>query len=287
MVSISLEPDIAVQKYENYIQIRGLIILQGEYKKPNLENLEEFTSNDDNLARYIENVMELDANYARFSHRFPVEVSIPSYRVDNLNDITVIVDSFDYELPDKNKLQLKASVHINGINADKVATDERTEEENGGLEAMKESGESTFHGMPDENEQLISEEIGETDSEAMKDHHTEIDFSEETEVETAIEDESKDDVVEKSEIEIQLSESEENEESDEVKDVRFLTDLFGGEEEETYTKMRIYITQEDDTIESIASRYEMSTLQLIKDNNLTGEGIHEGQLLYVPVKTEE
>src|SRR5690625_3167167 len=98
---------------------------------------------------------------------------------------------------------------------------------------------------------------------------------------------AKDNVVEMNEIDIQLSESEEDDGDEEVKDVRFLTDLFGGEQEETYTKMKIYITQENDTIESIAKRYEMSTLQLIKDNQLTGEGLEEGQLLYIQVQTEK
>lgn len=91
---------------------------------------------------------------------------------------------------------------------------------------------------------------------------------------------------ETNEIDIQLNESE-AEEDDEVKDVQFLTDLFGGEEEEQHAKMRIYITQEEDTIETIAKRYEISALQLIKDNNLAGESIEEGQLLHLPIPLKE
>src|SRR5690625_172203 len=120
MVSIFLDPDIAVQKYDSYVQIRGLIIVQGEYRRANLEGKAEEETHSTNLTRYIEKVIVSDYNQARFSHRFPVEISVPSHRVDNLNDITVTVDSFDYELPDQNQLKLIASVHIKGINADQA-----------------------------------------------------------------------------------------------------------------------------------------------------------------------
>ena len=58
-----------------------------------------------------------------------------------------------------------------------------------------------------------------------------------------------------------------------MKDVQFLTDLFGGSKEETQTTVTIYIIQEEDTVESIAKRFEIPALQLLKDNNLSGEDI--------------
>src|SRR5690625_2583098 len=194
MVSISLDPDIAVQTYDSYIQIRGLIFLQGEYQKSDHVKLEEQAYNDVNFTKYIEKVVELDTDYARFSHRFPVEISVPTYRVDNLEDITVSVNSFDYELPDKNKLKLKAAIHINGINADTLETDNHTHrvDENGGLEAMKESEESPFEEMFDENEQLKSDEPV---AKEEINQHTEMEASEAVEEDTAIEFESKEDDV--------------------------------------------------------------------------------------------
>src|SRR5699024_5806252 len=69
--------------------------------------------------------------------------------------------------------------------------------------------------------------------------------------------------------------------SDEVQDVRYLSDMFR-EEEEHFTKVRFCIVQERDTIESIASRYAISPGQLVKQNRLADETIYEGQLLTIP-----
>ncbi|MEI3612873.1 stage VI sporulation protein D [Pseudogracilibacillus sp. SO30301A] len=296
MVSISLDPDIAVQPYDSYVQIRGLIILQGEYRKE--PNPTDHSQNANNAKNYIESVYETDQDQASFSHRFPVEISVPSYRVDNLNNISVIVDSFDYELPDQNQLKLTASVHIKGIKSD-IIDDKKEQEESlshsEGVETMNESEKSKLEdGNQDEEihaneadleaKDVVEEnQIEETDEMEKQEEVESAIQQEEMKVEEVFSDAvAEEEIKEVNEIDIQLNEGEKDEDDDEVRDVQFLTDLFGNEEEETHTKMRIYITQEEDTIESIAKRYEISTLQLIKDNNLTEEGLEEGQLLHIP-----
>src|SRR5690606_19452538 len=93
MVSISLDPDIAIQAYDQYIQVRGLIMLQGEYVK--VENSQpEYQEFTEELTNYIEKVVDTEENQAQFSHRFPVEISVPSYRVENEADVTVTIDAF-------------------------------------------------------------------------------------------------------------------------------------------------------------------------------------------------
>ncbi len=318
MVSISLNPDIAVQKYDTYIQIRGLIILQGEYIKANEQSHLSESSYNEKAKGFIEKVMETNEGHAQFSHRFPVEISVPLYRVEDLNQIMVTVDSFDYELPDVNQLKLSASVHINGIKAD-VETSEINEEvqeidQTEGEVQMAETEASSFehrenektddHVTQDRNEQedIPFTEVSDGDKGETSSHVTELIESETIEKEESIAEEqvgveevaehvevfdkesSEVDTTDENEIDIMLSENKDDNNEEEVKDVRFLTDLFGGEVESEYSKMRIYIAQEEDTVESIAKRYEMSTLQLIKDNNLTEEGLEEGQLLYIPVK---
>lgn len=297
MVSISLDPDIAVQPYDSYVQIRGLITLQGEYRKVKQSSTTDNKTDSNNVSSFIEKVYEMDNDQASFSHRFPVEISVPSYRVDNLNDISVIVDSFDYELPDQNQLKLTASVHIKGIKSDTSSDKEQLEESlshSEEVETMNESEKSEFEGVNQDEEVRANEadlETKEVVEENQNAETVEMEKQDEIQEEIEIEEVFAESVVEESkevnEIDIQLNEGEKDEDNDEVRDVQFLTELFGGEAEETYTKMRIYIAQEDDTIESIAKRYEMSTLQLIKDNNLTGEGLEEGQLLHIPVKIQK
>lgn len=290
MLSISLDPDIAIQTYDDYIQIRGIVLLQGEYKKADVPN-DSVSLATGEVTTFVEKVYELDDDRSKFSHRFPVEISIPPSLVDNLNDITVSVEAFDYELPDQNKLNIHASIQINGINdaqsmnvSNETLPTEDLEEssENHASNEWTESG--TFHedvSNVETEEYVASEQTNEVASEMYEESlHDEM-LTEQQSLDLAHDEED----TEEGGIDIQLSESTDDEDNESVTNVQFLTDLFGGEEE-SYTKMRIYITQEDDSIESIAKKYEMSALQLMKDNQISDESLEEGQLLYIPVKVD-
>ncbi|MFZ0476273.1 MAG: LysM peptidoglycan-binding domain-containing protein, partial [Halobacillus sp.] len=51
--------------------------------------------------------------------------------------------------------------------------------------------------------------------------------------------------------------------------------------EETYTQMKMYIAQEDETLASIAEKYEVSIHQLEKVNDHRDE-VSPGQIVYIP-----
>src|SRR5690625_568614 len=121
MVGIALDPEISIQSYNDYVSIRGVIELQGEYIKANSES--EQMENELETLRYIEKIEDSENNRALFSHRFPVEISVSLYRVANLNDVAVSIESFDYELPQPNHLKLKSTIDIHGI-----SEEQRTEE---------------------------------------------------------------------------------------------------------------------------------------------------------------
>ena len=79
--------------------------------------------------------------------------------------------------------------------------------------------------------------------------------------------------------------SDNQEDNEQVRAVSYLSDMFSDSEEESYTRMRLCIVQEQDTIDSIAERYQVSALQLIKLNRLDEDyDVKEGQLLYIPHK---
>src|SRR5690625_3263255 len=303
MVSISLEPDILVQSYNEYVQVRGIILLQGEYRKGNVED-ENVASYNNQYIKYIEKVMDLEDGIARFSHRIPVEVSIPTYRVKNINDIMVVVDSFDYELPNEHILKVNSTLHIYGIyESDYTSSTEKetevkqitktmnqpeeTSEEHKVLSLKDSNNESVSisenkvatknNPKSDENKESVPELI------AKNDEKDELQMAEEDV--TAEHKESVLTDLEKNEkeIDIQLNENKfEGEEVDEdKKDVLFLREFFSDDKEETYTKLKIHITQEDDTIESIAKRYEIPATKIMKDNDLTNNQLEEGQLLNI------
>lgn len=123
MVGIALDPVITIQSNNDYVSIRGAIELKGEYRKvvsnvvePTNESLDNF---EQYALRYVETTEESEDGSVLFSHKFPVEISIPAYRVVNFNDINVQIKSFDYEIPEDNKLKLNSIIDIHGISSQK------------------------------------------------------------------------------------------------------------------------------------------------------------------------
>ncbi|MFS0595013.1 LysM peptidoglycan-binding domain-containing protein, partial [Cytobacillus horneckiae] len=63
-----------------------------------------------------------------------------------------------------------------------------------------------------------------------------------------------------------------------------LTEFFARKEEEVeVTKLKVCIVQQDDTIDIIAERYDISPQTLLRVNNLEiNQDVYEGQALYIP-----
>src|SRR5699024_6681951 len=120
-------PDITLQMYEQYVQIRGIVMLKGEYRKYRAPHGEQRVEREN--AVYVEKVLDKNVSEARFSHRFPLDISIPNERVENLNDIEITIDAFDYELPDVRTLTIEANLHIHGVKDKEMEPEEIKEKE--------------------------------------------------------------------------------------------------------------------------------------------------------------
>ncbi|MBT2598178.1 MULTISPECIES: stage VI sporulation protein D [unclassified Oceanobacillus] len=295
---ISLEPEISIHAYEDYILIRGAIELQGEYQKVPYTEIEEETLDFDQIQskRYVEKIEEINGLYL-FSHTFPVEISVPPYRVANLDDVTVQIESFDYELLEEDQLKVYASIDIEGIQQDnnleaESAREDSEEEDSFSFEIEHPIQEDATVNLErtvenkDENEHSNDDD---PDRWKVKSQPLSEYFQSISEVEASPEEEEDDEYVEETDYEVNDDQEEkvldilDNEESPE--DVTYLSDIFRNAEEEQYTKMRLCIVQEDDTIETIAQRFAISPLQLIKHNQLESDfEVNQGQLLYIPPK---
>ncbi|MFD1850140.1 stage VI sporulation protein D [Oceanobacillus bengalensis] len=331
---IALEPEISIQTFNDYISIRGVIELQGEYEKivhDEMEEEEPITDFDAIEAkRYVEKVNEDEDGLFSFSHRFPVEISVPTYRVSDLSAVTVNVESFDYELPGEDQLKLYSTICIHGINQEveqprfdeaveekveeieeeevvsdvveeeqaQVSTDR--EEESFEFEIKQTKDDTTLN---DPNDLLgtpapaLSEELAVEQDETEDNNdgrwlykektQSLSDFFGKAELEEAtdpleLESESVESYVENDSTYDDVAEEREAEDPD----ISYLADIFRSSKEEEYIKMKLCIVQKDDTIESIAERFQVSALQLIKQNRLEDDfDVSEGQLLYIPLKS--
>ena len=347
MLQVSLEPDISIQSFNEYVSIRGVIELQGEYKKKESEQetIEQLDKvGEDPPKRFVEKVYDKNEEEVEFFHRFPVEISIPSYRVDNLDDISVSIEAFDYELPSDDHFILKSTIKIHGVNEEESLKTEHVENIERNTDIDDKADDDFIHtnepAFTNRTEDVIDDETDndtavfsfdiknhqnvqsnldnddtlksldkESDRWKFKETQTlEQFFNKGSDKEQSMEaevneqvvssemDNEEEDIVDASihteesnlQIETSVTANEEDKGEEETSIGKtlttYLSSMFRDNEEEQYTKMRLCIVQEDDTVESIAKRYEVSALKLVNENKITDGDLTAGQLLYIPVK---
>ncbi|MFC0474274.1 stage VI sporulation protein D [Robertmurraya beringensis] len=116
LVSISLAPNITIHENEQYVTIQGALELTGEYQRYNDGSSEEedlFTA-----PKFVHHVEEREEGLYEFSHRFPVDITIPNNRIQSINDIYVEVESFDYLFQERSCMKLTADLTITGLYGD-------------------------------------------------------------------------------------------------------------------------------------------------------------------------
>jgi stage VI sporulation protein D len=309
IMGISLEPEISIQEFSDYISIRGVVELQGSYQKnQDLSNGEDESYLEGyDSKRYMERVTDTQFGGAEFMHRFPVEITVPSYRVENLDDVTVVISEFDYELPESDHLYLRSTIEIHGINSqveeveeveeeeevesvekEEVSLMDRNTEDSFEFEVKQEIESSSY--KEDSPERLPTlESLGEdTESDRWKFMQKTQTFDEffQKDTEPEVVDVIVDDVVDESSSFLgdeSRSSDESYESRTEKADVTYLADIFRNDEEE-FTKLKLCIVQQKDTLETIAAKYETSSLHIRNQNGLEDDDLIEGQLLYIPVK---
>lgn len=112
LVSISLDPIITIKESDQYVTIKGSLELSGEYNREQTDEdeMDYFTN-----PKLIQTVEVREEGVHLFSHHFPVEITIPKNRIEDLNDIQVTVETFDYAFPEKSCLRLSADLMITGL----------------------------------------------------------------------------------------------------------------------------------------------------------------------------
>jgi stage VI sporulation protein D len=138
LYSISLDPNVSIQESDQYVYIRGSLDLSGEYKDSQNGEEEEFSQTF--LPKAVQKVERHPNGLNEFTHRFPVDITIPNNRIASLDEVDVSIQSFDYAMPEHNCLKLQADLLITGIYNDSYV-EERfdTEQEVGETEDQEET----------------------------------------------------------------------------------------------------------------------------------------------------
>ncbi|WJE14545.1 stage VI sporulation protein D [Halobacillus sp. ACCC02827] len=307
LIGISLEPEISIEELGDVVRLKGTVELAGEYiPTGNTGDPEDaaFT----NSVRIMDHVAPVEGDAYEFRHQFPVEITVPLERVSNLEDVLIDIESFDYELPATRQLRLHAHININGIEEkDKGAANAESFDESARVgpvnfpedkaqdipifpereapvfqfdqqqESVDDKPSSSSDGRwTYKKSQSFPEFFGHTapasetppaGDEAEPSMETIVDWEE---VEVSVE-------------ESQTSSSEEQEQKapggmDGIKQI--FKHLFPNRED-TYTQMKMYIAQEEETLSSIAEKYGVTVKQLERVNEHT-EDVSPGQIVYIP-----
>ncbi|WP_226667169.1 stage VI sporulation protein D [Metabacillus litoralis] len=137
LLSISLDPDISIHEHDQYISIRGALQLTGEYKIDNdASTKEQFEYAN---VRYVNEVSTREDGVSVLNHRFPVDITIPRNRIEQLEEVYVSIESFDYELPEYKCLKLVADLSISGISdgqIEQISNEVERPEEEEAFEAL-------------------------------------------------------------------------------------------------------------------------------------------------------
>lgn len=274
MMQISLEPNIIMQMKHDFILLKGDLILQGNYRL--LENEEPF----DRKEPQMEQVQLLGENKAMFLHAFPIEIAIEKSKIKNLDDVSMQMEMFDYTIKNPVTIHLTANVRINGI--DQTTSEKERKED-------KKETDIISTQLHDEEKELDkvkqSKNEGQQVEETVQLHEADdIRMVEEEETPVTIGFSSNEQELDHTEEEEAIAEEAVEEETTKSP-VSLFHMLFSNEDEtEQYEHVKMYITQENDYLDKIAERYNLSVYQLMKDNDLTEDIIEAGQILKIKTK---
>jgi stage VI sporulation protein D len=275
LLSIALDPDIVVQDRDYEIVVKGQLQLTGEYVAQDSEEA-SFSLRELSPVRTVDYVHVREDGVNELSHSFPLEISIPRSRVKQADDLYVEIEMFDYELPEQGCLQLLADIAIYGL------TDQATAEEQ-------------IEGRVEEQEELLEELEDQYAAPAFVQEEEDVfePFEFEVRKEPVLEEVEREEPVMQVELFGRAEETKQPPASEEGKEefayssrdenALYLTRLFGRNQEEQFTKLRMYFVQTGDTVESIAERYDTNLQHLARINQLDDLYVSQGQVLYVPV----
>ncbi|WP_173916000.1 LysM peptidoglycan-binding domain-containing protein [Halobacillus sp. Marseille-Q1614] len=276
LLGISLEPQVSISDLGEDVRLHGFVQLSGEYLA---KDQKEMYRDDDvrQAGRMIQKVERSaeDEDVSEFFHMFPVEITVSKDRVADMEDVVINIESFDYELPESNQLRLHAELVMNGILQERSVNREEAEQED-----IITLGPVVYKEEKEDEIRTVNAELEE--SSRKETHQTLADFFQTKEPEAEVEQEYVEEETEGEGAEGDDTQQEEQEESPpSVNGFKQIFQHLFPNRDETYTQMKMYIVQEDETIEMIAERYEVPVKQLEKVNQVEDD-VTAGQVVYIP-----
>lgn len=119
LISISLSPEVRIFHEDPFVVIKGALHLSGEYYPQEESDL--FASPPDVTDVLIQHVDVRTDGISEFSHRFPVDITIPLKRIQDIEEVEIEIHSFDYDITEPQRLEIIAEIMIHGLYEEREA----------------------------------------------------------------------------------------------------------------------------------------------------------------------
>ncbi|GAA0456777.1 LysM peptidoglycan-binding domain-containing protein [Alkalibacillus silvisoli] len=113
LYSIAIDPDVKVIHESNYVQVRGVLVVRGDYQTTHLNQESQYIMDEDEQ-NTVQQVRTLDNGFMEFQYPIPIDITIPHNRIRTDDHIQVVIDYFDYELPESKTLKIYSNVRLDG-----------------------------------------------------------------------------------------------------------------------------------------------------------------------------
>ncbi|MDF2945525.1 MAG: spoVID [Bacillales bacterium] len=311
--TLSLEPDVHIEEQNNYISLSGYLQLSGEYEPAINEVAFEDTLREISPLRTIEDITPNENGVWSLYHRFPVDITIPKSKVRTLEDITIKINMFDYDLPTLDRIEIKADVSICGIcqeaetpqpnEAVAVQAYEDLNQEDD-FDVYKVRDPQIYAALDVDNFSPVEvREFADLDSNQFNNQvetpkpvemreYPYFDQFEQPQPANANQ------FVEYTEVPVAnlMPNYKENQAEVDVEDnvttksraedALYLT-KFLCDKENAQSRVKLYFVQYGDSVVSIASRFNVPVQQINRVNNIDDDNLSEGQLLYIPLQKQK
>ncbi len=123
-LSMALEPDMTIEEDPHFVKVTGKLKLTGEFRPASPSGNGEHFNEIYKPAHPIRKVFATDVGTYCIEHEFPVDITIPSYRITNMEELYVTIDAFDYFLEASRAIDLSADILLSGLTStqDQVKT---------------------------------------------------------------------------------------------------------------------------------------------------------------------
>lgn len=118
MINLDLQPEVEVSEADQLVNISGYLLLRGQFQTTDEALDIKNSSLEDQLSFQSLQVEQTELDFSRYEKiekRIPLDVTVPRDKVENLDDVYVSVDQFDYTLEGGNCLVISADISLLGV----------------------------------------------------------------------------------------------------------------------------------------------------------------------------